>query len=375
MRGAGPVVAVSGYYGFGNLGDEAVLYSMLQALRASLPGARFVVLSGDPAGTRAAFGVEAVNRWSPAAVCRALAACDVFLSGGGSLLQDVTGLKSLLYYAGVIWLAGALRKPVVFYAQGIGPVTTEAGRRLVRRVAERARLITVRDGESAAELRHLGVKRPPVVVTADPVLGLDPAAVGGEKGEAVLAEVGAAGRPVVGVALREWPGFGAEQEEALARVLDGLCRRGLAVVFIPLHFPADLGVSRRVAARMAEPAAVVSRALSVEEALSLFGCLHLCLGMRLHALVFAAVFNVPLVGLSYDPKVERFLARINWRPPLPAGAFDFAALSREVEEVLAGHEAAREKLRLAVEPLKAQARLTPRLVRDLLTSRACPRGA
>lgn len=375
MRGAGPVVAISGYYGFGNLGDEAVLYSMLQALRASLPGARFVVLSHDPAGTSAAFGVEAVNRWSPLAVFRVLATCDLFLSGGGSLLQDVTGLKSLLYYTGVIWSAEALKKPVIFYAQGIGPVRTRLGRELVRHVAERARLITVRDEDSAAELKLLGVGKPPVVVTADPVLGLDPAAVGREKGEAILKELGVAGRPVVGVALREWPGFGEEQEEALARVLGGTCRQGLAVVFIPLHFPADLGVSQRVAARMAGPAAVISRSLSVEEALSLFGCLELCLGMRLHALIFAAVFSVPLVGISYDPKIERFLARLNWRAPLPANAFGYADLCREVEGVLAEQKAARERLRLAVEPLRERARLTASLVRDFLTSRAWPRGA
>lgn len=369
------MVAVSGYYGFGNLGDEAVLYSMLQALRGSLPEARFVVLSHDPAGTRAAFGVEAVNRWNPVAVYRTLAACDLLISGGGSLLQDVTGLKSLLYYAGVIWLAEALGKPVVFYAQGIGPLRTELGRQLVRRVAARARLITVRDALSAAELRLLGIGGTPLVVTADPVLGLEAEAVGREKGEAVLAEAGAAGRPVVGVALREWPGFGAAQEEALARVLDGLCRRGLAVLFIPLHFPADLAVNRRVAARMAEPSAVVSRALAVEEVLSLFGCLHFCLGMRLHALVFAAVFHVPLVGLSYDPKIQRFLFGLHWRPPLPADKFTSAALSREVEEVLLGYEAARAKLRQMVEQLKAQALLTPRLVVELLTSQASRRSS
>ena len=31
------------------------------------------------------------------------------------------------------------------------------------------------------------------------------------------------------------------------------------------------------------------------------------IGIRLHALIFAAVMHVPMVGISYDPKIERFL--------------------------------------------------------------------
>ncbi len=84
-------IVVSGYYGFGNAGDEAILEAMLRDVRALAPAVRVVVLSGDPADTSARFGVEAVPRMNPGAVMRALRGADLFLSGGGSLLQDATG--------------------------------------------------------------------------------------------------------------------------------------------------------------------------------------------------------------------------------------------------------------------------------------------
>ncbi len=385
--GGGPVVAISGYYGFDNLGDEAVLYSLLEALREVFPAVRPVVLSHAPERTRALYGVEAVNRWRVTEVYRALAGADLVISGGGSLLQDVTGLKSLVYYLGVVWLARRLGKPVVFYAQGIGPVRSRTGRLLVRLVASDVQLITVRDAASARDLAEMGVTRPPVEVTADPVLGLDPARTGREKGMEILeragileppatgggnnsrpGEDGGSGTavPVVGVSVREWPGFGAEQQRALARVGDDLCRRGYRVLFIPLHYPEDLAVSRQVAAMMQEGAIVLERGLTVGEAVSLFGCLDLLIGMRLHALILAAVMGVPPLGISYDPKIDRFLEQLGLQPGGRAADLDYSALSKAVDEILADPAGFRARLSRAVEPLRERARATARLAGALM---------
>ncbi|WP_078060806.1 polysaccharide pyruvyl transferase family protein [Desulfotomaculum copahuensis] len=418
-------VAVSGYYGFDNLGDEAVLYSLLDALREYCPGVRPVVLSHAPERTAALYGVEAVNRWRPGEVYRALAGADLLISGGGSLLQDVTGLKSLLYYLAVIWLARRLGRPVVFYAQGIGPVRSWPGRLLMRLVANQVQLITVRDEKSARDLADMGVTRPPVHVTADPVLGLDPAGVDPQPGRELLAAAGAAagagpvgrvplsedrpetneaageipprrkpesgpavaaapgagcgpvrgggpdastgvaGRPVAGVSVREWPGFDSHRQRALAGVCDDLCRRGWRVFFIPLHYPEDLAVSREVAALMNKPAAVLDRGLTVPEAVSLFSRLDLLIGMRLHALILAAVLNVPPVGIAYDPKIGRFLEQIGLTPAGEAATLAYGSLRAAVDAVLADPPAFRAALADAVAPLRRRARQTAELVRQI----------
>ena len=98
-------ILISGYYGFGNAGDEAVLAAILASLRRQVPEAQCDVLSIDPKTTTRLHGIPAYHRARPREVLTALRRCDLFVSGGGSLLQDVTSLNSLLFYLAQIRLA------------------------------------------------------------------------------------------------------------------------------------------------------------------------------------------------------------------------------------------------------------------------------
>lgn len=182
-------VAVSGYYGFNNTGDEAILAALITTLRALAPGVDITVFSHCPRETRRLFEVRAVNRWNPMGVILSLLRSDLLLSGGGGLLQDVTGVRSLCYYLAVVTLAKLFGKPVVYYAQGVGPVRTRFGRWLTRLVSNKVDLITVRDQASREDFIKMGVHRPPIVVTADPVLAVSQANFGPEPGAAVLARL------------------------------------------------------------------------------------------------------------------------------------------------------------------------------------------
>ncbi len=358
-------VVISGYYGFNNLGDEAVLYSMLRALRREVPGLEITVLSNDPEATAREYEVRAVDRWSLGQVAGAIRRSDLLISGGGSLLQDVTGLQSLLYYLGVIWIARLLGRPVFFYAQGIGPVNSSLGRRLVGITARGARAITVRDGESARDLETMGVRRP-VEVAADPVLGLRPENVDLSAGAEILRRHGVEpGSGVVGVSVRPLPG-GVTWEMELARACDELARAGRTVVFVPMHHPADLVVSREIAAIMKKPHVIIGEKLDVPQMLSLVANLDLLVGMRLHALVFAAVGGVPPLGIVYDPKVERFLRRVDISPAGPPGRLNAKALAETAELFLTERKQLREKIAHRVEELRRAATRPAEMVRDIL---------
>ncbi|SMB88453.1 Polysaccharide pyruvyl transferase [Desulfonispora thiosulfatigenes DSM 11270] len=86
-------VILSGYYGFNNAGDEAVLYSIIAALRGLDENLEITVLSNNPEHTIKAYQVKAINRWKVKEIYPAIKEADLVISGGGSLLQDVTSKK------------------------------------------------------------------------------------------------------------------------------------------------------------------------------------------------------------------------------------------------------------------------------------------
>lgn len=359
-----PKIVISGYYGFKNSGDEAMLYAILSALRAHIPGVELVVLSHRPRETAAEFGVRAVSRWNPVRIWRELGTADLLLSGGGSLLQDVTGPFSILYYLGVIYLAQVRGRKVCLYGQGVGPLRFWHSRWLTRRIVNRVDLVTLRDSSSREELVRLGVQAP-IRVTADPVLGLRPGPEDMARGKALLAAAGAGSRPVVGISLRPWA-EAPRLVQVVATLGDRLSHAGWDVVFVPMQEKVDLSIVRRVTARMREKSFVLEAVTGFRDLLAVAGCCDLALGMRLHFLVFAALAGVPVVGLGYDPKVHRFLDQIGMGPAEDLSRVTPEGLEARVKELSAQGETIRAALRARVGALRHQAEENAALVAALL---------
>ncbi|HZT42923.1 MAG TPA: polysaccharide pyruvyl transferase CsaB [Chthonomonadaceae bacterium] len=304
---------VSGYYGCGNAGDEAVLAGIREAfLRRAGDKVRLVVLSQDPERTTREHGLAAVDRMRMATVRRTLRESDLLLSGGGSLLQDTTSMRSLLYYLWVIRMAYRQGVPVMFYAQGLGPLKRRLSRALVRMAADRAAAITVRDEPSARLLAAIGVKRPPIEVTADPAFALSPSS--SEEIESLFQREGLPDdAPLLGVALRPWGSAGEVSNEAGARLLKELQRQCSAqIVLLPMQVPGDVAFAESIARQTGSPDAfpIMRNAYSPATLLGLVGRLQGIVAMRLHALIFAARMAVPPFALSYDPKVDNLMDRL-----------------------------------------------------------------
>jgi polysaccharide pyruvyl transferase CsaB len=373
-------VAISGYYGFRNSGDEAVLRSILTALREEGRNAGLeiepVVLSGDPAWTEAAHGVRAAHRMRPAEVLRTLRGCDALISGGGSLLQDATSAKTIPYYTGIVGLARLLGKPVFVYAQGIGPVRRAWLRPLVRAAMNASRIVTVRDEESAALLARIGVARGRIEVVPDPVMGLAPPAEAEARAASMAGGPGDGDAPVVGVSVRRWRPDGAD----LARVAEALAalarRRAVRLRFLPLHAPDDAEASRAVMGRLAalgagDAAEFAEPGDDPQRMLLEVGRCSLVFGMRLHALIYAANRGVPMIGLSYDPKIDHFLARLGLSPVGTTDRLDPEAFAEAAAGLLTpeGASAWRERHGPALEALRRDARRPARLVIGALGGR------
>lgn len=342
-------VVISGYYGFSNMGDEAILDSIVGSLREQAAkqgeGLEFTVLSADPAGTAARLGVNAVSRMNLPAILRALTRADALISGGGGLLQDTTGRGfSVPYYLGLVFLARLFGKKAIFYAQGIGPVKRPFNRLLVRLAGNFASHIAVRDEGSRKELAALGVTRPPVTVTVDPVFLLKPAEPAGEL-TAFIQEI-PANQPVIGVSIRSWRNEQASFKE-IAAAVDCIARDiGAAVILVPMHYPEDVHASERLAACLKTPVFIPRFRRPPREILRLFARFDLVLAMRLHALIFAAVAGVPMVGIGYDRKVDALLARLEMKNAGEPGDLAAADLSAHALEAWGEREKIKGRLRV-----------------------------
>ena len=296
-------VAVSGYYGFGNTGDEAIALAITREIRKR--GMTPLLLSNTPQESAQAFGSEAAARMKPGPLLAAVARSSVLLSGGGGLLQDKTSARTLSYYLGVIRLARFLGKRVVIFNQSVGPLSPEGGRKVA--AALTGLRIIVRDAGSLETLEGLGLKGelggdPALLLTPTPELTRD------------LRSVIIAPRGDVTEAL-----------EPLREVTLQLRRAGrhvTALSFMPDHDD--------VAAH-ALGANVVLSTRDPQTALDAIARSGYVIGVRLHAVILAAAAGTPFSGVAYDPKVRGFCtdAGAPSHPvPPPPGALVDEALRR-----------------------------------------------
>jgi polysaccharide pyruvyl transferase CsaB len=290
-RGPRRRLLLCGYYGEHNLGDDALLETLLSQLPA---GCEPLVTAWDQDLVHRRFGTATTNRRSLGGVLRALADCDALVLGGGSLLQDATSFQSLLYYAALIVAAQLQGKPVGLWGQGLGPLRRRRSRALVRQLLRLTTARSWRDPDSAALAASWGAAG---IEGSDPVWGLPPRPWRGQGGAIVLCW-----RPVAQLRGPAWRPY----LEALARLADGSDR---PVLWLPFHGHQDRGLLADLQAEGLLPASLRDRSQVVEaadpeEAMELFSSAGLVVAMRLHGLILAALAGAPTAALSYDPKVS-----------------------------------------------------------------------
>jgi polysaccharide pyruvyl transferase CsaB len=306
-------ILISGYYGYGNLGDEAILAATADMFQAKAPDVEIVALSADPLATEKLHGVRAVPRWGLGPLWRGLRDSDLFLQGGGGLYQDVTSWKSPLYYAGQLVAARLARTPSMIWAQGVGPLEGPAVRTAVGMALGGISLATVRDADSVEELTRLGVSPKRIRLTADPVLALQPATP--RRAEELILQAGLEPRrPFIAVAIRPWKTWYERQLKAFTAVIAQIAaQEGVQVLVVPFQYQVDRYLSDETSycigcrpGQAAPRVGVLHTPVTAQEMMALLGKAQFLIGMRLHSLIMAAAMGVPAIGLVYDPKVGAF---------------------------------------------------------------------
>lgn len=363
-------ILFSGYFGGGNLGDEAILSAELGRFREALNrGLDPVVVTVDPALTTRLHGeVETVPFFDVKALSAAIARSDLVVWGGGGLLQDhwhVPAEELFLdprggvpAYLRVPLLAAARGRPCVVYGQGVGPLAEPESRRLVGLALSRVDAITVRDAASADLLRECGVTGRPILTTADPAVSIRPAS--SERGRELLAGTGLdpARGPVIAVIPRVPPDGDASWVEPLRAALAEVgLKAGASVLLIP--FDAEKGgdahACRDLGAKLSPslPAAILDGWRPAEDVAACLGLCALTVATRLHGLYLSVLTGTPVVALDYDPKVRAAAGEFGDDVRvLSLAGLDAKALARALVRTLEESAALRPRLLAALENLR-----------------------
>jgi L-malate glycosyltransferase len=325
-------VMISGYYGFNNSGDDAILLAIIDNLRSIKKDIRIVVLSKNPKDTAKNYAVDSIDRFNLLEVIKTMKRTKLFLNGGGNLIQDVTSTRSLMYYLSTIYLAKLIGLKVMLYANGIGPVSKSSNRYFTSRIINRVDVITLREEASSLELAALGIKNPEIIVTADPALGLEPACV--EEIQSIFdQEEISDDRPLIGFSIRKWAGYDS-YSKTIAQAADYMEEKyNVKSIFIPMHFPSDLSVAEDIASKMKHAPFILRNSYGIDKTLGIMKKLDMVLGMRLHALTYSVSLSVPLIGLIYDPKVQGFLEYVKQPSAGNVADLDLESLKKLIDDV------------------------------------------
>lgn len=363
---------ISGYYGFRNIGDDALLLSIIKDLKQFKPDIRLMVLSKTPVATSRDFDADSIDRAGILRIFKAMRKSKAFIYGGGNLLQDNTSTRSLLFYLSMVWLAKKLKLKVMFYANGIGPLKKSLNRLLTKKIINRVDVITLRENLSFEELIRMEIGKPKILLTADAALTVADGCDSLDTG--VMKQLGLkTAKPLLGISLRKYPGHEKIEHEkyeaVIARSIDHIAEKfGAYPVFFPMQHPEDVPILVNVAAKMTSKSYIVKDKLNVFQTFDLISHMHMILGMRLHALVFAAVASVPLVGLVYDLKIQGFLDCIGQPSAGDVLNLEYDNLVKLSCEVWENREAVIKQLKERIPPLMEKAKANAKVAVELIAS-------
>ena len=304
---------VSGYIGFDNFGDEAIASLLVKKLKQR--GAeKITLISSNPKRTSNLYGVESCGMLK---FFNSICEADILISGGGSLLQDVTSIKSLLYYLGVIYIALFLGKKIEIFAQGIGPINSKFGRFLTKNALKRCTSISVRDKASQQLLENWGIKSE---LVKDPIFDIEVPVCANKQG--------------VGVQLRS---FKTLESRFLEQLAEEIVKRfpDKKIFILSLQDDIDFEICKNFEKMLKEKSSSISvevlNNLSLDEVIKRISSLEYLIAMRFHANVIGIKTKVKTLAINYDIKVKKLAEEYD----LPLINLDDKDFSKEFDKILA----------------------------------------
>lgn len=325
-------ILVSGYYGFGNAGDDSIAAALIASLRRAAPELPVTFFCKNPKRSGKKYGVRAVGRFNIPAVLREMRGASLLISGGGNLLQNTTSSRSLFYYTSVMRIAKQLGLRVFVLANGLGPIIGEKYEKVAAKALLLADKITLREPQSIEYAESLGIPRERLVLSADPALILSAAP------EARIRYImqNIPSEPHFAVSLRSFSTLRSEEvdgadEDSFAKTfaaeVDKIAvRTGAKPLYILMQSSRDRDLSEKVNS-LARTKGAILEGLTASEIMGVLLRCDFVISMRLHLLIYAAAVGKPLLGVSYDPKIDAMLEYMGYEKPLRVSELQSGTLS------------------------------------------------
>ncbi len=315
-------VLLAGYFGCGNIGDDAILLGFLEGARDL--DIDPIVMSGRPEETHRLYGVPGFDRRDLGLFKERMAEADLLVFPGGSIFQDVTSLRSVAYYSSLVKTAKKLGKKVVLLGQGMGPLNRFVGKKLAKDAFNACDAICVRDPDSIQTLKKLGVKQTPHL-TADMALLLPKPTIDDNVESYQVAGMR-------GVALIPRPhGKGDGVAQLFGEIAQQLMKQGRMPVLIEMDRHADRPLILQIEKLMGGKIPTIRDLVTPMAMMSKLCRLEGMISMRLHGGILSAAIGVPPTMLSYDPKVTALSKLLGLPSALP---MDGLTASRAVDSYL-----------------------------------------
>jgi colanic acid/amylovoran biosynthesis protein len=314
---------------------------------------------------------------------------DAVINTGGDNLTEDYGTLSLAFNLSYLLIGLIFKKPVVIYAESIGPFRGRISRLMANFVLNRVNLITIREEISKKNLNLINVNKPRICLTADSAFLLK--AVNAKRLTELLntESITENDRPLVGISIskiisrygfadiekpeEKYQQYVSVMAKTIEYITDNL---EATVVIVPHVIDPRKNDDRWVADDVCKLIANKSKVISIkedytpEELKGIIGHCDLFIGARMHATIASTSMLVPTIGIAYSHKIYGIVGEMLGQKEyiLDVKELTYESLISKIDDVWKNRETIKEQLGIKVPQIKERAMLNGKLVKELLSA-------
>lgn len=314
-----------GYYGRHNLGDDMALKAFADNMVNRCGADSITLLSADSKNTKCKYINNVVHRFNLVKIYRIMKRTNVFVLGGGSILQDATSSRSMFYYTHIAGKAKSLGCKVMLYSNGVGPIIKKHNRIRAVKLLNKADMITVRDRRSQVYMRSIGVKNENIMLTADETFTLNKDAIAEPYeglGEGKYLCINLRNSDINDKFIQRFSEFLNKAAE----------KYGYIPVLLPVHYSKDISILTHISKLLTCKHVLIDKTLPHRQTLGILNKCDVTIMERLHAVIFSCIYSKPFLAVNYDPKVLSFCIEMGMEDYVIAlASFDKKKISKQFD--------------------------------------------